>query len=162
VSGRRANPNRVKINRTDTARELADRLGVHKNTIRHWQRNGLEPIDGRRPYLFHGATVRAFLIARKAKLKRPCPNGMLYCFRCREPRRPAPTSVEYLQMRPETGNLRAACGECGTVMHRRVRQAAIHSVLPGLLVQIREAPPRLNEKADTSPNCALRAEGVRP
>jgi hypothetical protein len=61
MSGRRINPNRVKIHRNYTARGLADSLGVHKNTIRHWQRNGLVPIDNQRPYLFHGAAVRAFL-----------------------------------------------------------------------------------------------------
>lgn len=56
---RRVNPNLVKIHRSYTARELADCLGVHKNTVRHWQRKGLTPIDARRPYLFKGAVVRA-------------------------------------------------------------------------------------------------------
>lgn len=149
----RSNPNIIKIHRNYTVRELADRLGVHKNTVRHWQRNGLAPIDGQRPHLFKGAAVRAFLAARCAKRKRPCPAGTLYCFRCREPRQPVSTCVEYVPMRPASGNLRGICTACGTVMHRRVRQGAIHSVLPGLLVQIREAPPRLSESLDRSLDC---------
>jgi hypothetical protein len=161
MSGRRANPYRVKIHWNYTARELADRLGIHKNTVRAWQHDGLVPIDRQRPSLFHGGAVRAFLIARRATLKQPCPTGTLYCFRCREPRQPVPTLVEYIQLRPGTGRLRAPCSDCGTTMNRRVRQAAIHGVLPGLLVQIRLASPRLSEKDRPSFNCALTAEGVR-
>jgi hypothetical protein len=161
MSGRRINPNRVKILRNYTARRLADCLGIHKNTVLHWQRKGLSPIDDQRPRLFHGAAVRVFLTDWNKKRKRPCPPGMFYCFSCREPRKPVPTSVEYLQKRRGTGNLRAPCSECGTIMHRCVRQGAIHTVLPGLLVQITEAPPRLSEKPDPSPNCALRTEPAR-
>jgi Domain of unknown function (DUF5679) len=152
---RRINPNRVKILRNFTARELADRLGVHKNTIRHWQRNGLAAIDGHRPQLFNGATVREFLTSRNKSRKRPCPPGALYCFRCREPRRPIPTTAEYFQMPSGAGDLRGTCGECGTTMHRRTRQEAIHAVLPGVLVQIREVPPRLNRSLSPSPNCDI-------
>ena len=158
---RRANPHRIKINRNYTARELADRLGVHKNTIRHWQRAGLAPIDCQRPYLFHGEAVRAFIALRNAERKRPCPSGTIYCFSCREPRRPVPTSVEYIQQRSGTGNLRALCSECGTVMHRRTPRADLHLVLPGLLVQLTEAQPRLNGMEAPSLNCPFRLEVSR-
>lgn len=155
MPARRINPSRVKIHRNYTARELADRLGVHKNTVSHWQRSGLKPIDGQRPYLFQGATVRIFLISRNKARKRPCPPGSLYCFRCRKPSQPIPTSVEYVPVPSGTGNLRARCRACGTVMHRRVQQTAIHTVLPGVLVQIREAARRLNSSPCPSPNCDL-------
>lgn len=153
MSRQKANPNRVKTHTSYTTRELADRLGVHKNTVRHWQRNGLTAIDSQRPYLFKGAVVRAFLTEQNSKRKRPCPVGTLFCFKCREPREPVPTSVQYVEMRPGAGNLRGVCTDCGTVMHRRVRQSAIHAVLPGLLVQIREALPRLSGSASPSLNC---------
>ena len=153
MSRRRANPSRVKIHTNYTARELADRLGVHKNTVRHWQRLGLAPIDAHRPYLFKGAKVRAFLLEQNSRRKRPCPIGTLYCFKCREPRSPVSSSLQYVEMRPGSGNLRGICVDCGTIMHRRVRQAAIHSVLPGLLVQITEASPRLGGSADPSLDC---------
>ena len=153
MSARRINPNRVKIHRNYTARELADRLGVHKNTVSHWQLDGMVPIDGQRPYLFHGSTVRAFLISRNKSRKRPCPPGSLYCFRCRAPSQPILTSVEYLPAPSGPGNLRATCGSCRTIMHRRVQQTAIHTVLPGVLVQIREVAPRLNDSPCPSPNC---------
>lgn len=81
----RASPRRVKLHRIYSAAELADCLGVHKNTVRHWQVNGLEPVSTGRPTLFDGATVRAFLAKRNASRKRPCPPGTIYCFKCRHP-----------------------------------------------------------------------------
>lgn len=154
MSGRRVNLQRVKIHWNYTARDLANCLGVHKNTIRNWQRNGLTPIDGQRPFLFQGTTVRAFLDSWNKRWKRPCPTGMLFCFRCREPQLPKPTSVAYLPVRSgRPGNLRAVCAKCGTVMHRRVKQSVIPAVLPGLLVQIMEAAPRLNGSSSPSLIC---------
>lgn len=153
MPARRANPNLVKLHRSYTASELAARLGVHKNTVRHWQGEGLSPIDGGRPALFQGAAVRAFLAKRNAGRKRPCPPGTLYCFRCREPRRSALDMVDYVEMRPGTGNLRALCGTCETIMHRRVRRSALAAVMPGIAVQIREASPRLIWRPHPSHNC---------
>lgn len=155
MGARRINPNLAKIHHSYTTRELADRLGVHKNTIRHWQSNGLRPIDDQRPYVFDGAVVRQFLKLRNESQKRPCPVGMLYCFRCRQPRRPSPTCVEYAPMRTGAGNLRAQCGECGARMCRRIRQDAICGILPGLLVQIRQASSRINGSSSPSSDCDL-------
>ena len=160
MASRRVNPNRVKIHRNYTVARLADCLGIHRNTVRHWQRYGLEPIDGQRPYLFQGAAVRGFLIERNEQRKRPCPSGMLYCFRCREPRKPVPSAVRYLRMSLGVGNLCAPCCQCGTVMHRRVRQEEIDSVLPGLLFQITEASSRLNGSPSPSLNCDLKRQAV--
>lgn len=155
MAARRINPNLAKIHHSYTARELADRLGVHKNTIRHWQRHGLRPIDERRPYVFDGADIRQFLRSRLERQKQPCPVGTIYCFSCHEPRPPSPTSIEYAQTSVGAGNLRALCCKCGTVMCRRVRQDAIAAVLPGLLVQIRQASSRLKGSSDPSSICDL-------
>jgi hypothetical protein len=154
VSARRANPYRLKVNRSYTVGELAMCFNVHKNTVRSWQREGLVPNDRGRPLLFHGKTVRTFLIERKAKRKRPCPPGTLYCFRCREPRRPALRMVDFVELKSGSGNLRALCEACGTLMYRRARQSAIPTVMPGIDVQIRQAPPRLSGRPDPSLNCA--------
>jgi hypothetical protein len=134
---RRVNPNRVKALRTYSTDELALRLDVHKNTVRNWQRAGLEPIDGGRPVLFRGAVVRSFLATRNAGRKRPCPPGTLYCLRCREPRPPALGMLDYVPMHEHGGNLCAICESCGGVMHRRVRRTEISTVMPGCVVQIR-------------------------
>lgn len=152
---KRVNPYLVKIHRSYTASELAARLELHKNTIRQWQREGLEALDAGRPTLFQGAIVRTFLINRNASRKRPCPPGTLYCLRCREPRRPRLARADYTELRPGTGNLRAICDTCGSIIHRRVRAASVAAAMPLVDVQIREAPPRLVGRDLPSPNCDL-------
>jgi hypothetical protein len=154
---RRVDPYRVKVNFSYTTAELAARLGVHKNTVRHWQAKGLAPIDHRRPALFHGAAIRNFLISQRRERKRPCPPGTFYCFRCREPRAPALGMVDFIELRPSTGNLRALCGICGIIMHRR---DALSAVMPGIDVQFVEAPQRLVGNSRPSPNCDLERQGA--
>ena len=72
MASRRLNPNLVKLHRSYTAGELAQRFDVHKNTVRNWQRDGLEPLDDSRPALFQGAAVRDFLRGRNTSRKQPC------------------------------------------------------------------------------------------
>jgi len=86
MAARRIDPRLIKLNRTYDVAELARRLGVHRNTVRHWQGEGLRSLDGGRPVLFHGSTIRDFLGKRNARRKSPCPQGTLYCFKCRAPR----------------------------------------------------------------------------
>jgi hypothetical protein len=153
MAKRRVNPNIVKLNWTYDTRELAACCGVHKNTVTNWHKAGLEPIDNRRPIVFHGSIVREFLKARNASRKHPCGPGKLFCFRCREPKSPALKLVEYAPLSATTGNLRAFCVTCEAVMHRKVRRADIAAVMRGLDVQFAERPPRLIGSRSTSLNC---------
>lgn len=157
---RRLNPNRVKLNRSYDVGELAELLGVHKNTVRHWSTEGLTPIDDGRPMLFHGEQVRAFLAKRNADRRQPCPPGTLYCFRCRQPREPALGMVDYVELRSGTGNLQAFCGTCEAIMHRRVRRSALTTAMPGIDVQITEAPSRLVRPSSPSLNCDSKRQGA--
>ena len=156
---RRVNPNRVKLNRSYSVDELARCLDVHKNTVRHWQSKGLDPIDRSRPVLFHGATVRAFLADRNSGRKQPCPPGTLYCFRCRLPRPPALNMVDFVAMVSGNGNLRAICDCCETIMHRRVREADIARIMPGCTVQFSQGQPSLSGQTAPSLNCDFKRHG---
>lgn len=158
MAARRPTPQRVKLHRIYSTAELAACCGVHKNTVRHWQANGLKPVSKGRPTLFDGATVRAFLAKRNASRKQPCPPGTLYCFKCRQPRAPAMGMVEATRQNATTGNLSAICEVCGTMMHRRTRLAAIGTIMPKLDVQIREAGPRICERTEPSLNCDNRKD----
>lgn len=155
MAAKRANPNVIKLHRSYSIAELAARLIVHKNTVRLWQRDGLQPLDRKRPILFQGAAVRAFLRHRNASRKRPCPPGTIYCFKCREPHRPALAMVDYRPITATSGNLAALCETCGTAMHRRVRQGSIAAAMPGIRVQLVEASPRLKGSPSPSLNCDL-------
>jgi len=54
---RHPNPRRVKIHRSYSVEEMSRLLGVHKNTVRNWLKNGLEPIDDQRPTLIRGSDL---------------------------------------------------------------------------------------------------------
>ncbi len=153
MPARRVNPYRIKLHRDYAVQELAECLGVHKNTVRHWQGDGLKAIDGNRPTMFNGKATRVFLLARQTSRKRPCPPGTIYCFKCREPRAPALGMVEFILGKGTTGNLTALCETCGTMMHRRASESKIAEIMPRLAVQIRQATSRLIERAPPSLNC---------
>lgn len=136
MPAKRVNPRLIKLHHNYTAGEVAARLGVHKNTVLQWQGQGLVAIDGQRPLLFHGATLRAFLEQRRADGKRPCPVGTLYCLKCRAPRPPALDMVDYRAINATSGNLSALCDVCGKVMHRRIALADIPAKMPNIAVQI--------------------------
>ena len=155
MPARRVDPRRIKLNRSYEVAELAACCGVHKNTVRHWQRAGLKPLDGKRPAMFHGATARAFLISRKASRQQPCSPGRIFCFRCRAPRPPAPGPVDFVPFNALSGNIRASCATCGTQMHRRARKAALAAILPGRTIQFAEGQQRLKGRSPPPLNCDL-------
>lgn len=159
MPSRRVNPNRVKLHRSYSVAELAACLGVHKNTVRHWQAHGLAPVEPRKPYLFHGATTREFLAKRKASRKRPCLPGTLFCMGCHRSRPPALGMIDYVPLRPSSGNLQAICPTCGAVMNRAIRKADIARMMPGCAFQITEGQPSLIGQPPPSLNCDSERQG---
>lgn len=153
MAKRRVNPNVVKLNRTYDVTQLAACCGVHKNTVLNWRNAGLEPIDHSKPILFHGSVVRVFLRQQNARRKQPCGPGKLYCFRCREPRPPAFGLVEYVVLTTTSGNLKAFCEACETVMHRKVSRADLEQKMPGIEVQFEDRQLRLIGTSSPSLNC---------
>jgi hypothetical protein len=150
---RRINPRRAKLHRSYDVGELADRLGVHKNTVRHWINDGLPLVDGTRPVLILGSEFQAWWGTRRKAAKRPCQPGQMYCFKCREPKAPALGMVDYVATNAATGNLKALCETCGTAMHRRTRLADIAARMPALDVHRTLAPSSIAASAQPSPNC---------
>lgn len=149
----RINPRRAKLHRSYSAHELAERLDVHKNTVRHWIKCGLPVVDGTRPALILGSDFQAWWGKRCKTAKRPCQPGQMFCFKCRVPKAPALGMVEYAATNAATGNLKALCEACGTMMHRRTRLADIAARMPGLDVRRTEAPLSLVALTSPSPNC---------
>ena len=157
----RLNPKLAKLHRSYSVDEIARLYGLHPNTVRHWiTDSGLTPIDEGRPIVIRGAVLRAFLEARRAKAKRPCPPGTLYCFACRVPRAPALGMADFKPMAKGAGGLSAFCEACGTIMHRRARQDALPLILPGVPVRIVEAALRIAEPTPPFANCDLEVTGT--
>lgn len=158
MAQRRDSPRHIKLHRSYTVEEIASALGVHKNSVRGWQRAGLQPIDDCRPIMFQGGALRSFLEQRRASRKRPCRPGTLYCFKCREPRPPALDMVDWVPITSTSGNLKAMCATCETVMHRRARLEALPSIMPRIAIQIPQGTSRLRGCSSPSVNCDLDKE----
>lgn len=150
---RRINPRCAKLHRSYAAHELAERLDVHKNTVRHWIKDGLPVVDGTRPVLILGSDFQEWWGKRRKAAKRPCQLGQMYCFKCREPKAPALGMVEFVATNAITGNLKALCETCGTMMHRRTRLVDIAAKMPDLEVRHTQAPSSIVARAHPSPNC---------
>ena len=128
---KRINPRRAKLHRSYSVTELADVLDVHKHTVRGWIKKGLPVIDGAKPTLILGSEFQDMVGKQRKATKRPCQPGQMYCFKCREPKAPALGMVEYAATNAATGNLKAICETCGTMMHQRARLANIAARMPG-------------------------------
>lgn len=152
---RHPNPRLAKIHRSYTVDEVADLLGIHKNTVREWVKRGLPTNDGRRPMLILGRDLVAFLTARRAQNKRTCKPGEIYCVRCRAPQTPAGDMVDYVPVTATLGNLAAICSACETMMYRRVSLAKLAHVCGDLAVTMPQALEHIGESAQPTVNSDL-------
>ena len=152
---RHPNPRLAKIHRNYTVEEVASLFGIHRNTVREWVKRGLPTSDGRRPTLILGRDLVAFLSARRAKNKRTCQPGELYCVRCRAPRAPAGDMVDYVPLTATLGNLAAICSVCETMIYRRVSLTKLALVCGKLDVRMPQALEHIGERAQTTVNSDL-------
>jgi hypothetical protein len=152
---RHPNPRLAKIHRSYTVEEVATLFEVHRNTVREWVKQGLPTSDERRPMLILGSHLVAFLRARRAKNKRSCGPGEIYCVRCRAPRTPAGGMADYEPVTEALGNLIGICSTCEAIMYRRVNLARLEQVRGKLDVVLPQALPRIGETAEPSVNSDL-------
>ena len=123
---------RIKLHRNYTVEEAAVVTGCAKGTIRRWIRTGALPaLTDQKPHLILGGDLLDYLKARGKRGPQLKPHEC-YCLKCRAPREPALALAEYLPLTPTTGNLRALCSVCTTVMHKAVNWATLRS-LAGIL-----------------------------
>ena len=153
---RHPNPRLAKIHRNYTVDEVAHLFGVHRNTVREWVKRGLPTNDGKRPMLILGRDLVAFLTARRAKNKRTCQPGEIYCVRCRAPRAPAGDMVDYVPATATLGNLVAICSTCEAMMYRRVSLAKLEHVRGILDITMPQALEHIGESAQPTVNSDLR------
>ena len=154
----RRNPNHrlVKIHRSYTVQEIANLFGKHKNTVRHWIKDGLATVDDKRPVLILGHDLTAFLKARGVKNKQTCKPGELYCVRCRAPRFPAGGIAEYTSITEKYGNLVAICPDCDAIMNRRVSLAKIEQIRGKMEISFPEAVQHIIDRVSPTVNSDLR------
>lgn len=134
------NPRLVKLHRSYTVEEVAERLSVHENTVRRWVKDGgLPTVDDGRPTLIAGGELREFLVRGRSAKRRPCGPGRFYCLRCREPQRPAEGMVDFVPSPNSTssGQLQALCPSCDGLMQRRASRERAAAAMPGIDIHYR-------------------------
>jgi hypothetical protein len=147
----------VKSHRNYSVHEIAQLFEMHKNTVRAWIKAGLETIDDRRPILILGPQLISFLRLRRAKNKRPCAAGQMYCVRCRMPRFPAGGMAEFKPISHAVGNLNAICPECTCFMHRVINKSRLGE-FQKTEITFTEPLPRLSEIIQPSLSSDLRGD----
>ncbi len=156
MSKRHPNPRLAKIHRNYTVEEIATLFGVHRNTVRAWVKRGLPTSDDRRPMLILGRDLVAFLQAQRAKNKRTCQPGEIYCVRCRAPKAPAGDMADYEALTTTQGNLIAICPDCETIIYRRVSLAKLALIRGKLEIIFPQALRHIGESAQPSVNSDFR------
>lgn len=148
---------KIKGKRNYTVEEAARVIGATKGTVRRWLARGLPAIRDRKPFLILGADLADFMVA-KTRSKGRCPSGTCFCVKCRTARSPAGDMAEFLADKAKSGNLRALCPECGSLMHRRTSYAQLEVLRRFLDVTIVELSTRLVGSEPRSTNEYLRQE----
>ena len=148
MATRRPSRRAVKLHRNYTVDEAARVLGISKGTVRRWVKTGLAAITDRKPILILGGDLIAFIDARLATKQR-CQLDECFCFSCRAPRQPAFDAVEFVPLTATSGNLRALCETCATVMHKRLSTAKLAALRAILDVTIRQASEPIVKSTDT-------------
>lgn len=132
---------RVKLHRSYRVDEAASAVGSCRATIRRWIKDGLPTVRDTRPALILGGDLIDYLERKRSGPR--CGLAECYCFRCRAPRQPALGMADFIPMTERGGNLRALCGVCGCLMHKRVSLGTLKAIQDELAVQIVERQPHL-------------------
>ena len=149
---RHPNPRLAKIHRNYTVEEVATLFGIHRNTVREWVKRGLPTSDDKRPMLILGRDLITFLKERRAKNKRTCKPGEIYCVRCREPKAPAGDMADYEPQTETLGNLVAICSSCESLIYRRVNVNKLDQVRGKLDITMPQALQHIGERLQPTVN----------
>jgi hypothetical protein len=150
---RHPNPRRAKIHRCYSVEDVSRLFKIHKNTVRHWLKQGLEAIDDQCPTLVRGEELRRFLADRRARAKQPSGPGRIYCLPCRAPKVPAGNMAECIQTGDTTGTLQGICPDCNRMIYRRVNPQKLRAVRGDLDLTYKQAQPRIEEMTKPNVNC---------
>ena len=117
---RRHNPERAKLHLSYTIPEIVELFDVGKTTVSHWIKDGLTPIDRKRPLIFTGEHLRGFMKARMAAKRRPLQVGEIFCVACKAGKTPTGGAAEFAMVSETSCNMIGRCPDCGRRIFRRV------------------------------------------
>jgi helix-turn-helix protein len=150
---RHPNPRLAKIHRSYSVEDVSRLFGIHKNTVRNWLKQGLDPIDDQRPTLVRGQELARFLIERRARSKQTCGPGRIYCLPCRAPKIPAGKFADCNPASSTTGSLQGICPDCDRIIYRRVNPQKLDTVRGDLEIKVTQPRTRIEESAKPNVYC---------
>jgi excisionase family DNA binding protein len=137
-----------------TVQEIADLLGVHKNAVLRWFKEGLRANRDQRPYLIRGEGLIRFLSERQSRHRHKCSPTQFYCFRCRCPREPYLGIVDIVIENSRRLRLSALCSVCDTPVNKLQRVTDLPKIHARFHVQKIQGE-HLIERIDPSLNSDL-------
>ncbi len=131
---RRYNLRLIKATWPYTVQDVATLLGVHKNAVGRWMREGLQADRLQRPFLIRGDELARFLDAKQKKRRTKCGIAQFYCFKCRDARNASGGRATLDSQICDKVQLKAICDHCGTRMNkvlgtRRLQQIRSHLII---------------------------------
>lgn len=151
VKRKRYNSRLIKQAKSYDIGEICMLFGLHKNTVLHWVKSGLQPIDNKRPMLIYGATLKSFLDERQKKRRQKCAPNQMFCLKCRMPKQPLEGLADLTFKTNKIAHIAALCETCLTPMNRNIKSAdipefekALHIKKLGELTLSAPHNPRLN------------------
>lgn len=152
---------RIKRHRVYTVFEIADALGIHRQTVIRWiSDKGLMADKSQRPWLVEGDVLKHFLEARRSLGKRPLRPGQIYCLPCRAAKTPDGKMADYRAKTATTGTLIGICPDCDRLIHRIIRRCDLELFRAQLDITIAKASPRLVQTGEPLATVIFRQEAA--
>ena len=73
----------IKTRESYSTKRISQEIEVHPRTIQEWYKEGLQPIENKRPYLVMGYEIKRFLEKKLQKHKCKLKPYEFYCTKCR-------------------------------------------------------------------------------
>lgn len=148
---RKYNLRRIKATWPYTVQEIASLLGIHKNAVLRWCKEGLQVDQECRPWLIRGDSLIRFLSDRQTTRKHKCGLTEFYCFRCREPRKAYLNIVDIVIENATRIRVKTVCEKCDAAMGKVQSVQKMDEIRKHFHVQ-QQHDRRIRERGDTSVN----------
>jgi len=122
-----------------TVQDIAALLGVHKNAVGRWMREGLCADRQQRPFLIRGDELARFLGSKQTRRKAKCGPTQFYCFKCRAARDASSSRATLQSQTAGRVWLKANCDHCGTRMNKVLGAERLHKIRSQLTISMPES-----------------------
>ena len=118
---KRVSTRKIKKHRLYTYEEAGGAVGVTSDTVRtSWRSNGLQVMTANSPHYILGAELIRYIEDKQAKKSVKMALDQMYCFKCKEPRKPLWAMVDYIPINGTRGRLTGLCEACEGGLQRFV------------------------------------------